>query len=393
MKNYTVEIHALEVLPPNNLNRGETNEPKTLELGGVIRNYVSSQCWKKAMRDYYYAHNVTDQNKGIRTRDISTIVNTLVEKHGYSKEDATRIVNTGAIWKIVGFSLKDNDKSDEEKTKDDEDVCILASVFAFHNTDFEKFADVLAQYDVHCEPKRGGKYDVIYPKANKKSSKEEKDYANAFKKSLASVFDKVPTDVALFGRMLAGSEALTVAGATQVAPAWSVSEATVDSDYYIAMDEMTGVTGAGMIGTKEFASGILYRYGCVSSNILEKTLDGNTEAVETLIGKFIEAFTKSVPTGSQTGYASNVLPYYTYVTITESTPQNFGEAFEEAVPKDVAHKNYVQEVFEDFAVEAYETTTDKPVKAFVVGKNSKLDAEQVHLSKLGDAVCMYLHSN
>ena len=47
-----LDIHAIQVLPPSNVNRDDTGSPKTARYGGVVRARVSSQSWKKAMRDY-----------------------------------------------------------------------------------------------------------------------------------------------------------------------------------------------------------------------------------------------------------------------------------------------------------------------------------------------------
>ena len=45
-----LDIHAIQSLPPSNMNRDDTGSPKTAQYGGVRRSRVSSQAWKKAMR-------------------------------------------------------------------------------------------------------------------------------------------------------------------------------------------------------------------------------------------------------------------------------------------------------------------------------------------------------
>ena len=42
-----LDIHAIQVLPPSNVNRDDTGSPKTARYGGVVRARVSSQSWKK----------------------------------------------------------------------------------------------------------------------------------------------------------------------------------------------------------------------------------------------------------------------------------------------------------------------------------------------------------
>ena len=40
-----IDIHAIQTLPPANLNRDENGRPKTSIYGGVPRMRVSSQAW------------------------------------------------------------------------------------------------------------------------------------------------------------------------------------------------------------------------------------------------------------------------------------------------------------------------------------------------------------
>ena len=48
-----IDIHAIQTLPPANLNRDENGRPKTSIYGGMPRMRVSSQAWKKAIRDNF----------------------------------------------------------------------------------------------------------------------------------------------------------------------------------------------------------------------------------------------------------------------------------------------------------------------------------------------------
>lgn len=50
-KNLFLDIHVLQTVPPSNINRDDTGSPKTAQYGGVTRTRVSSQSWKKAVRD------------------------------------------------------------------------------------------------------------------------------------------------------------------------------------------------------------------------------------------------------------------------------------------------------------------------------------------------------
>ena len=47
---FYLDIHVIQTLPPSNVNRDDTGSPKTAVYGGVRRARVSSQSWKRAMR-------------------------------------------------------------------------------------------------------------------------------------------------------------------------------------------------------------------------------------------------------------------------------------------------------------------------------------------------------
>ena len=64
-----LDIHAIQILPPSNVNRDDTGSPKTARYGGVTRSRVSSQAWKKAMRDYFRVFG-PEAGVGVRTKKV-----------------------------------------------------------------------------------------------------------------------------------------------------------------------------------------------------------------------------------------------------------------------------------------------------------------------------------
>ena len=45
-----IQIHMLQSMPPGNLNRDDTGQPKKCVFGGVTRGRISSQCLKRNIR-------------------------------------------------------------------------------------------------------------------------------------------------------------------------------------------------------------------------------------------------------------------------------------------------------------------------------------------------------
>ena len=65
-----MDVHALQTVPPSNINRDDTGSPKTAQYGGVTRARVSSQSWKKAMRQYFLEHG---ELKNVGVRSLETV--------------------------------------------------------------------------------------------------------------------------------------------------------------------------------------------------------------------------------------------------------------------------------------------------------------------------------
>ena len=48
-----VDFHVIQTVPPSCVNRDDTGSPKTAVYGGVTRARISSQAWKRAMRQMF----------------------------------------------------------------------------------------------------------------------------------------------------------------------------------------------------------------------------------------------------------------------------------------------------------------------------------------------------
>lgn len=85
-----LDIHAIQILPPSNVNRDDTGSPKTAHFGGVTRARVSSQAWKKAMRDYFRDFGDGFQ-VGVRTlKVLDYVVGKMLEKDASLTEEVAK---------------------------------------------------------------------------------------------------------------------------------------------------------------------------------------------------------------------------------------------------------------------------------------------------------------
>lgn len=283
---YFLDVHAIQTLPPSNINRDDTGSPKTAQYGGVRRARVSSQSWKKAMRDYF-RENSENASVGVRSLNIvEYIANKVIHlNNSYSIDEALEM--TDKTLNKAGIKTKDK----------------KAKALFFLG---EKQANDLAQAIV----------DGIEDK-----------------KELQNILKSNPDiDIALFGRMVADDPSLNEDASSQVAHSISTHAVETEFDFFTAVDDLAPEdnAGAGMLGTIEYNSSTLYRYANVAIHELLRQLDNKEMVVDTL-KLFIEAFALSLPTGKVTTFANQTIPQALLVTVRSDRPVSLVSAFEEPV--------------------------------------------------------------
>ena len=72
-----LELHILQNFAPSNLNRDDTGSPKDCEFGGYRRARVSSQCQKRAIREYFKDNKLLSKDRiAFRTKRLAEAVAT-----------------------------------------------------------------------------------------------------------------------------------------------------------------------------------------------------------------------------------------------------------------------------------------------------------------------------
>lgn len=223
-----LDIHAIQTLPPANINRDDTGSPKTAQYGGVTRARVSSQSWKRAMRTYFN-ENGDIKNVGIRSLDIVRYVaKKILEKDSsLSMEDAMKMAEE--TLNKAKISTKD------QKAK---------ALFFLSDRQAEKLAQASIEKNT------------------------DKNYLQELLKEDQAI------DIALFGRMVADDPSLNVDAASQVAHAISTHAIESEFDFFTAVDDLAPEdnAGAGMLGTIEYNSSTLYRYANIALHEFFKQL-------------------------------------------------------------------------------------------------------------------------
>lgn len=310
-----LDIHAIQTVPPANINRDDTGSPKTAQYGGVTRARVSSQSWKRAIRKYFN-ENGDVENVGIRSLEIvKYVANKIVEKDGsLSIEDAMAMADK--TINAAKISTKD------QKAK---------ALFFLS----DKQAEKLAQASI----------DKVTDK-----------------KQLESILnDDISIDIALFGRMVADNTILNEDASSQVAHAISTHAIQSEFDFFTAVDDLAPEdnAGAGMLGTVEYNSSTLYRYANIALHDFYKQLADKEETINAT-KLFVKSFVESMPTGKINTFANQTLPQAIVVSLRSDRPLNMVSAFEEPIKSD---NGYVDKSIEKLFAEytKYDKILDKPI--------------------------------
>lgn len=356
-----LDMHVLQTVPPSCVNRDDTGSPKTAIYGGTTRARVSSQAWKKAMRDMFRDEIFDPEKLGLRTKYVLRMIEDEIYKLDPSCADTKARALAEKVLTSAGVKLKD------EKAE---------ALFFMSAAQAKALAVVAIESESY-------------------TADQKKKLGDACLKALR---DNTAIDIALFGRMVASEPKLNQDAAAQVAHAISTHVVHNEYDYFTAVDDLSpeDTAGAGHLGTNEFNASTMYRYATV--NLMELTKNLNKPDISEIARGFIEAFVRSMPTGKQNTFANRTLPDAVYVTLRRDQPINLCGAFENAVK--VGENGYAAasgEALVKHAKEVYENYTAAPDCAFVVGNMLGDLAETVSFSELlnriAEQIDTYLHES
>jgi CRISPR system Cascade subunit CasC len=327
-----IETHVLQNFAPANLNRDDTGSPKDADFGGHRRARISSQCIKRAVRNYFKDHDlIPPANRAVRTKRLLEHAHGRLKKEGRDEAAVRRAVTTALA--AGGLKLDEKNLTQYLLFLGEGEIARFVSLVEKH---FEALA------------KEPAKTEAPPADAGKKAKTAKKDKSEAKSAAPEEVQKAVPAlldggkaaDLALFGRMLADLPEKNVDAACQVAHAISTNKIhSMEMDYYTAVDDINNDNpGADMIGTVEFNSACFYRYATLDVAELlggyrdaKKTrpfgLQGDAELARTTVTAFLKAFIHAVPTGKQNSFAAHNPPSLVFAVVRDGPPVSLANAF------------------------------------------------------------------
>ena len=348
-----LEVHMLKNYPATNLNRDDMGAPKSCMFGGVQRARISSQCLKRSWRISPVFQTELAGHLGVRTRKMPKLVKDKLLEMGVDEEFAL-----AAEKKLTGFANKNGKERDDG---------ITSQIVIYAPDDIAAIADVV------------------------KAQIEEVKDIKAFNKLKATDIEKsvtgvgarpVSLDIALFGRMVTSPAFANVEASMQVAHAFSTNRVMMESDFFVAMDDMIDgqeELGAGMMDTVDYNSSCYYIYASLDVDKLLANLknDENPEMlVQAVIPSLLRTMAYSNPSGKQNSFAGNVLPSAVLVECKDyPVPVSYANAFVKPA-RAFQNVDLVQDSIEKLQEQVLETERAFPALA---------DAKRVWFNASGDA--------
>jgi CRISPR system Cascade subunit CasC len=341
-----LELHILQSVPVSCLNRDDLNSPKTAVFGGVPRARVSSQCFKRAIRENIKEIEPT-LFQGERTRLIYKPLFDALQGQGLSKNES----EDGAKAIVDYLVILDEKSKEQNKSK----TLYFMSPFEI-KTIAQKF-------------------------------KETKDAKKSCKAINAETLTDA-ADISLFGRMVAKDSSLNVEGAASFSHALSTHKVDNEIDFFSAGDDLknSDESGAGMIGTLEFNSAVYYRFATLNLSMLaDKDHLGSIslESRQKVVRAFAESTIMAFPSARKNTMNGNTLPVYVMGVIRDKGhPIQLINAFENAIK---SNSGYVPESISRLQSEyatnrrAFNLDEDRVLILHDIGLRSFLNEVSLHV--------------
>ncbi|MBL8754833.1 MAG: type I-E CRISPR-associated protein Cas7/Cse4/CasC [Planctomycetes bacterium] len=319
-----IELHILQNFAPSNLNRDDTGAPKDCEFGGHRRARISSQCFKRAIREAFKVGGEVDASMlGARTKRLVEQVAEALVAEGHTDNDS--IAAATAAVEGAGFGVKGAEENHKTEYLLFLPMRAIQDIAKLLHENWPAIAQVV-------ESGKGKPENDDKPKKQgAKKAQAKAEFPKDLGKRIAEVMKnatKTP-DIALFGRMIADDPSWNVEAACQVAQAISTNRMAMDFDFFTAVDDLRSAdtTGSDMMGTVQFSSGCFYRYLVVDCAALRTNL-GDGDMLEPSLRGFLRAAIEAIPTGKQNSMAAHNPPSYVLAIVRSGgAPVSLANAF------------------------------------------------------------------
>ena len=302
-----LQIHTLSPYAAALLNRDDSGLAKRLPYGGALRTRISSQCLKRHWRtaeDPHALHGIDGAEAAYRSRELVTqmVVTPLRERFSKDVVDALEPEIQMAVY---------GDKGTTKKSR--QTLLFGAPEIAWLTHEAERLAE-----------EAGGDASA--------ASEAAQDWKKEFRVNIKTMRDSVnlPAGLvsALFGRMVTSDPDANITAPVHVAHAFTVHAEEAESDYFTAVDDLSGdEPGADTIQETELTSGLFYGYVVVDVPMLLSNIGGDTDLAGRVMHNLIYLIAEVSP-GAKLG---STAPYgrasFMLLEAGDRQPRSLAEAY------------------------------------------------------------------
>lgn len=345
-----IQIHVLQSYPVAALNADKSGNQKTMVFGGYLRARVSSQAWKRPIREML-------NTQSVQTRYLPTLVRE--ELKAFTKEDAVLDLISSRVSEFGRKGVEEEGeeefapkepKSKRAQRRDErrEDTSRTSQLLRFTRREVAEIAKSLHAVYEEIGADAFKKTSVADLEAAARVTGNEKDVA-----------------LALFGRFTTTVALGEVHGATSTAHAFSVHPIRPAADFFTGMDDLEINGGSTMMGFKDMAANLFYRYMNVDWNQLLENMHGDEDAARNALIEYLSAVAMAQPKASRSFAAPSSLPDLILVEKSRAKlPVSYGNAYVSPVlsPENGGMMDAAKQMLGDHIAsisEMYELTPDR----------------------------------
>lgn len=321
-----IALHLLQNHAPSNLNRDDNGDPKDALFGGVRRARISSQALKRSMRWSETFRSVFEQTPELlasRTQLLPELVRERLKDHELAMDAQTAIVAAAArLGKGEARPAADgaDDSADPgKKAKKGKKTEMEAA-----NEERVKSAQLMFLTDREIALLTERLMAIVQSEGSETLNSLSGD------KLVAKIgaYEPHAVDIAMFGRMTTSSPFKDIEASVQVAHALSTHAIEQEFDFYTAVDDISGETGAGFLGETSFNSATYYKYLSIDWDGLVKNLQNDADIAAKAVTALIKAALFAIPSGKQNSFAAHNPPDLALVEVRDQKiPLSYANAF------------------------------------------------------------------
>ena len=302
-----LQIHTLTSYTAALINRDDSGLAKRLPYGGVLRTRISSQCLKRHWRmanDPHGLQHIAGAERAFRSRELVTkrVIDPL--RSSYPEE----VVNTlESAFQMAVYGDKGTTRESRQ-------------TLLFGEPELKWLAE---QAQLLAEQANGDT-----KAAETGVSKWKKDFQPNIKAMRDATVLPAGLVSALFGRMVTSDTEANIAAPVHVAHAFTVHEEESESEYFTAVDDLSGdEPGADTIQETELTSGLFYGYVVVDIPGLLDNLESDTRLAGEVLHHLVYLITEITPGAKLGSTAPYARASFLLLEAGDRQPRSLAEAF------------------------------------------------------------------